>query len=181
MRRVSYLVLFVLGLAPVAAAQPKIGIEKYAAAVRETRDQAAVKALIKEMFKTSTEANPDALDKFFHPDVTIVDGNGFTKGYQAYKERSLRPQIKTMVTRPRIPNIAVGGHSVGDIYVTVSNPANVAWATYTYNFVTQIDNKETEIWGVGTMVLRKVKGQWLIAHSQSTGRPRENWGTGPTR
>lgn len=181
MRRIVYLVMFILGVPSVGLAQPKIGIEQYATAARETRDQAAVKTVIRELFKASADANPDALDKFFHPDVTVLDGSGFTKGYKTYKERSLRAQMRTMIREPKIPNIAVGGHSVGDIFVTVSNPANVAWASYTYNFVTQVDNKETEIWGVGTMVLRKVKGTWLIAHSQVAGRPRENWGKGPTR
>ncbi len=161
------LVLWAVAWAGAAAAQPRLESQPGDEKGRAARE---IEALIREMADVSGAGDPGLLDKYYAPDVIIVDRAGVTRGWARYKQTRPAQQMKTeQVDRTR----SQGGHGVGDVLVKVKG--SVAWATYTYTLTLQAQGVPKEYWGVGTAVLERRSGRWQIVQAQTVGSPRENW------
>ncbi len=157
-----------------AAAQPSLSLQSPGST---GADADAIKALLRQMTADSAKGDPNALDKYFSPNAVVIDRGGVTQGWAKYKSQQLVWQMSEVQNASQ--RIQAGGHAVGDILVNVSG--STAWTVYSFSVTTAFNGETREVWGIGSMTLLKSGGKWQVVQSQTLGRPRENWGTGPTQ
>ncbi len=172
MKKILGAAVVTAALACSAAAQPSLGEQ---GAAKPSPDQQAITALIKQMANESASADADALAKYYEPQALIVAKGGLNHGFAAYKAK-LQKEIGQMRAAARGLNAGgtlTSSHSVSE--VVVNTDGSLAWATYSYSVTANVDGQDKELWGIGTLTLRKRAGQWRIVQAQANAKPREAW------
>lgn len=125
-----------------------------------------VSAILDGISAAVAEGDIEALSQYYARDVTIIDRNGVTRGWDSYRQESLPAGLES-VAGGRGPGYLFGGPTVGGVQ------GNTAWAFYPYSLEVRTPEGTREIFGYGTMVLRYDGADWKIAHIQSAGRDRQ--------
>jgi uncharacterized protein (TIGR02246 family) len=123
-------------------------------------------AQVREFFKTYDAAfNAKDLEKLgtlYHPDVTIFEGGGIDRGWAAYRDKHLGPELKAFQNLQWAhSNIVV--HPLGDA---------AAYVTADYTIKYQTGERSVDSGGIATHVLVREQGQWKIRHSHTAARRR---------
>lgn len=126
-------------------------------------DAMAVRAIVLAHADAVQRGDVAALDTLWssEPDVMIVEGAGADIGWARYRDHHLRPELEAF-TGLQYSYDQVRTHVVDD----------VAWATFDYSLRGTLKDREIDIAGKGTMILRRTDGDWRIVHSHTSGRPR---------
>ena len=150
MKQLMQIVLFtsVLGLASgVDAAQTQ---------------QSEIAAFFKTYDAAFNAKDLDTLATLYHPDVTIFEGAGIDRGWVAYRDNHLGPELKSFQNLQwSHSNIVV--HPLGD---------SAAYVTADYAIKYQAGERVVDSGGIATHVLVKDQGQWRIRHSHTAARRR---------
>ena len=121
---------------------------------------------IREFFKVYDAAfNAKDLEKLgtlYHPDVTVFEGSGIDRGWAAYRDKHLGPELKQFQNLVWVhSNIVV--HPLGDA---------AAYVTADYSIKYQAGERAVDSGGIATHVLVREQGQWKIRHSHTAARRR---------
>jgi uncharacterized protein (TIGR02246 family) len=121
---------------------------------------------IREFFKSYDAAfNAKDLDKLgtlYHPEVTIFEGAGIDRGWAAYRDKHLGPELK-MFQNLQWAHSNIVVHSLGDA---------AAYVTAEYTLKYQNGDRTVDTGGIATHVLVREQGQWKIRHSHTATRRR---------
>ncbi len=152
MLRLLVSLLLLTAALPVAAQTPVPGDSSAAATVRA-------------VFSAAERSDFDALGRLYHPDVTIGEGSGLDRGWVAYRDHHLAPELRDYRDfRYRPYDIEV--HAIGP---------NAAYALFRYALRARTDERAMDLVGRGTMVLRRTAdGPWQVVHSQTSARTRRD-------
>lgn len=85
--------------------------------------------------------------------VTVFEQGHANYGWADYRDHHLAPELKEM------KNIK---YKLSDIRAKVAG--TTAWATFKYSISADLEKRHIESEGLGTAVLEKRGGQWLIVH-----------------
>ena len=132
-----------------------------------TGDSAGEVAKIEAWLKGYDDAfNAKDLQKlatFYHPDVTIYEGGGIDRGWAAYRDGHLGPELKAF------ENLQFG-HSDRQIQMIGER---AAYVVSTYSLKAKMGERAVDTGGLETLVLIKGDdGAWRIRHSHTSSRPR---------
>jgi ketosteroid isomerase-like protein len=105
----------------------------------------------------------DKLGTFYHPDVTIYEGGGIDRGWAAYRDGHLGPELKAF------ENLQFG-HADRQIHLIGER---AAYVVSTYTLKARVGERVIDSGGLETLVLVKGDdGAWKIRHSHTSARPR---------
>ena len=123
----------------------------------------AVRAVVLAHAEAVQRGDVAALDTLWshEPDVMIVEGAGADMGWARYRDHHLRPELAGF-TGLRYSYDQLRTHVSGDL----------AWATFDYSLAGTLNEREIDVVGKGTMILKRTGGAWRIVHSHTSGRPR---------
>jgi len=130
------------------------------AAAQDHSSGQTLKETLDQIIAAAGKGDDATLAKYQSKQMTVMDAQGFTRGADSYtaKVRSVNAQhaqLKDFRTRD----------------VAVHESGNMGWATYIYRLKAPSgDGHYQNIYGQATIIFQKVKGQWQIVHSQTTGR-----------
>lgn len=122
--------------------------------------EAAVAAVIEAVFAASEARDYAALDTLYAEDATIVEAAGIDRGWAAYRDQHLKPglaQFENFTYRPRNIDPHVG--------------EDWAWALFEYNLKLQVEGRNMNRMGRGTVVLQRRDDGWVARHMQTANRP----------
>ena len=95
--------------------------------------------------------------------IVVIESGHVEVGWQEFGEKHLKPELGIL------KNVV---YKLDDLRVRVNG--NAAWASFTYNFEADVQDRHIVSQGVGTMVLEKREGRWLIVHSHTTRVPKKD-------
>ena len=137
-----------------------------------TGEAAKIEAWLKEYDAAFNAKDLEKLGTFYHPEATIYEGGGIDRGWAAYRDGHLGPELKAF------ENLQFG-HSDRQIHVTGERSA---YAVSTYSLKAKMGDRAIDSGGLETLVLIKGDdGNWKIRHSHTSSRPRRPAGGDPTR
>ena len=123
-------------------------------------------APVREFFKTYDAAfNAKDLEKLgtlYHPDVTVFEGAGIDRGWAAYRDKHLGPELK-MFQNLQFSHSNIVVHPLGEA---------AAYATADYTLKATSGERTIDSGGIATYVLIREQGQWKIRHSHTAARRR---------
>jgi len=145
-----------LGLSPMAAfAAPdstvvaeKVAVEAQLVASASAFERHDLTAL------AGTFVNDDSL--------TIFEGGEINKGWIDYRDNHIKPELA---------DIKVVHYSLTEIVPHIDG--TTAWATFDYHIVGSTATRNFDSFGIGTAILQKIGGKWLIVHWHSTKSPKQ--------
>lgn len=136
--------------------------------VSNTAAQSGEEKLIREVLKQNMTAfatnDLAALDKIWANDeaVTVFENGHANYGWLDYRNNHLAPEMKEM------KNIK---YASSDMKLKVAN--EVAWATFKYTISGDSEGKHFDSGGLGTAILEKRGGHWVIVHWHSSAPRRQ--------
>ena len=153
-----------------AAVTKLVSQQAAATGTQNARDAAAaVEAWLKGYDAAFNAKDLDRLATFYHPDVTIYEGGGVDRGWAAYRDGHLGPELKGF------ENLQFG-HSDRQIHMLGDRSAYVV---STYFLKAKMGERVVDSGGLETLVLmRGDDGSWKIRHSHTSARPRRPAGGG---
>lgn len=154
MRKVAVLLCLLLLLAGFTSAQKGTA----------GSDTASIEKLLADYDAAFNAKDLQKLGTFYHPDVTIYEGGGVDKGWPAYRDGHLGPELKAF------ENLQFG-HSDREIHVR--DDGRTAYAISSYTLKARMGDRDVDSGGLETLVLIKgADGRWVIRHSHTSSRPR---------
>ncbi len=123
-------------------------------------DTAQVRKVVNEIARAFERGDLASLDTLYHDSVTVFEGGNVDKGWRAYRDGHLAPELDLLVERTM---------RISDLRVRLAGGS--AWATFSYSLAAVADGRPVAANGVGTMVLRKLGGRWLVVHSHTSSVP----------
>ena len=116
----------------------------------------------------------DRLGTYYHPDVTIYEGGSIDRGWAAYRDHHLGPELKQMEA-PELSHTNVTAHAL--------EGGLAAYVTSEYRLKTRIDGKDIDVSGLATLVLVRdgPDGRWRARHSHTSARRRPMPSPSPSR
>lgn len=139
-------------------------------ATARTDDEAAVRLALTQSATGFERGDLAMLNGVYANDesVTIFESGHANYGWTDYRDHHLVPEMKEFKNTK---------YTLSDIKVKIA--ANTAWATYKYALTGDVKERHIDVNGLGTAVLEKRGGNWLIVHSH-TSAPRRNPAATPT-
>ena len=129
----------------------------------QTGGSAAVETWLRAYDAAFVARDLDKLAAFYHPDVTIYEGGGVTKGWADYRDNHLGPELK------QFENLQFAH---GNVVVRMIGPDS-AYATSEYTLKATMGERQVDSGGLETLVRVKMDdGSWKIRHSHTSSRPR---------
>ena len=126
-------------------------------------EAAKIEAWLKGYDDAFNAKDLEKLGSFYHPEVTIYEGGGIDRGWAAYRDGHLGPELKAF------ENLQFG-HSDRQIHVLGDRSAYVV---STYFLKAKMGERAIDSGGLETLVLTKGDdGSWKIRHSHTSSRPR---------
>jgi ketosteroid isomerase-like protein len=98
-----------------------------------------------------------ALDTIYHEDVTVYEGGRVDRGWIAYRDGHLAPEIEGLSER-RL--------SFEDVEIRLAG--STALVTCSYTLTAQRDAEAITAHGLWTMVFRRFAGRWRLVHSHTS-------------
>lgn len=126
-------------------------------------DVDAVRETIESFARFAQAGDLEAMGRLYKPGrgVHIIEGAGVNHGWEEYRDHHLAPELAAFQDF-RYRYFAIEPVVRGD----------VAYSAFRYELSASMEGREIAVEGRGTMVLERVDGRWLIAHSHTSGRPR---------
>jgi ketosteroid isomerase-like protein len=98
-----------------------------------------------------------ALDTVYHDGVTVYEGGRVDRGWIAYRDSHLIPEIEGLSER-RL--------EFEDVEIRLAG--STALVIYSYTLTARRDGEPITAHGLGTMVFRRFAGRWRLVHSHSS-------------
>ena len=117
--------------------------------------------VIRALFAAVEHGDVAALDTLYAADVTVVEGAGIDRGWTAYRDHHLLPELERFRSFQYRPS-EVEAHSAGD----------VGWAIFRYSIRAEMGERFIDAVGRGTAILERRDGRWVVLHTQTSSRPR---------
>lgn len=151
--RAGRLLALVVGLAVLAGP----------AFAQEGRRSAALRDWLKKYDDAFNARDVRQLEAFYHPDVTIFEGGGVDRGWIAYRDQHLGPELKGF------ENLQFA-HSNVQVHMLNESAALV---TSEYSLKARVKGQPVDSGGLETLlVIRMPDGNWKIRHSHTSSRRR---------
>lgn len=130
----------------------------------QTDEVKAVTDVLTREAKAIENGDLPALDKIWAntEDVTVFESGHANYGWNDYRNTHLDPELK------EFKNTKYG---FADLRVKVDG--KTAWATFKYSLAADMGTRKIESGGLGTAVLEKRDGKWLIVHWHSSAPRRQ--------
>ncbi len=130
----------------------------------QSKDEKQVREVLAQ--NTTAFANNDmpTLDKIWAHDeaVTVFENGHANYGWPDYRNNHLAPEMKEITNTK---------YASSDIKVKISG--KTAWATFKYTISGDSDGKHFDSGGLGTAILEKRSGHWVIVHWHSSAPRRQ--------
>ncbi len=120
-------------------------------------DTARVGKVVDEIARSFERGDLASLDTLYHDSVTVFEGANVDRGWLAYRDGHLAPELEMLAERRM---------QVDDLRVRLAG--STAWATFSYRLAAVADGEPVSARGVGTLVLRRLGGRWLVVHSHTS-------------
>ena len=125
----------------------------------------SVAATVRAVFAAAERNDMAALGRLYDPNVTIGEGSGLDRGWAAYRDHHLVPELRDFRNFRYRPF---------DVEVRLTGP-RTAYALFRYALRADTAERAVDIVGRGTMVLQRGEdGRWRVVHSQTSGRARRD-------
>jgi ketosteroid isomerase-like protein len=130
----------------------------------QSKDETRIREILKQNTDSFVANDMATLDKIWANDeAVIVFENGYANyGWADYRNNHLGPEMK---------EIANTKYDSSDIKVRVSG--KMAYATFKYTISGDANGKHFDSGGLGTAVLEKRDGKWMIVHWHSSAPRRQ--------
>jgi len=157
-----------VAIAVVAMTTPAFAL----AASSRTDDGSAVREALVENAAGFERNDIARVSKVWAQDesVTVFEGGHANYGWADYRDHHLVPEMAELKNTK---------YALGDIKIRVSGDS--AWATFKYTVSADLKDKHVESAGLGTAILEKRAGRWLIVHWHSSSQRRVPAGQSPPR
>ena len=118
-------------------------------------DEDAVRAVLMQNSAAVEKADLAALDKIWANDeaVTVFENGYANYGGLDYRNNHLGQELNEFANTK---------YPLSDVKIKTSG--KTAWATFKYTFAADVGTRHSESSGLGTAVLEKRAGKWLIVH-----------------
>lgn len=150
-----------LGLVVLAAAAAACTIERgdvrTPSGEPPEADSIAVRLAMEDIARAYESGNLTLLDSLYHESVTILEEG---------RVRSGRSDYLADVVMPRISSLDERNCRLDEIRVRLAG--STAWATYRFVLGGRRDGEWIESRRLGTMILRKFQGRWLVVHMHTS-------------
>ena len=125
----------------------------------QTGDEKAVAEVLRKNADAFAKNDLATLDKIWANDeaVTVFENGHANYGWADYRNNHLAPEMKEM------KNVK---YSSSDVKVKIDG--KTAWATFKYTISGDSEGKHFDGGGLGTAILEKRGGRWLIVHWHSS-------------
>lgn len=125
---------------------------------------AAAATALRALFAAAERGDLAALDTLYAGDsLTVVEGTGIDRGWAAYRDRHLAPELKEMKNFRYRP-FDLESRASGD----------VAWVMFRYGLQGQVGGRSIDNIGRGTAILERHGERWVVRHTQTTSRARRS-------
>ena len=149
-----------LVLAVVAAV---IGFNFYGNVSAQTDEVKAVTDVLTREAQAVEKGDLAALDKIWanSEDVTVFESGHANYGWTDYRNNHLAPELREFKNTK---------YAFSNLKIKVSGA--MALATFKYTLSADFKERKTDSGGLGTAVLEKRRGKWVIVHWHSSAPPR---------
>lgn len=122
-------------------------------------DTTRVRMLIEAVADGFESGDLASLDSIYHDSVTVFEGGSVERGWPAYRDEHLAPEIRELSDR-----------RLRFDEVLVRLAGSTAWATGRYTLSATRDGERVSADGLATMVFRKRAGRWRLVHVHMSSR-----------
>lgn len=123
--------------------------------------ESQVRDVVRALFAAVERGDTAALDSLYSQDVTVMEGAGMDRGWAAYRDHHLLPELKQFRNFQYRPS-DIESHASGDH----------AWAIFRYSIRAQVGERSVDSVGRGTVILERRNGRWVVVHTHTASRPR---------
>ena len=129
----------------------------------QTADEKAVTNVLMQQAAAVEKGDLTILEKLWANDesVTVFESGHANYGWKDYRENHLGPELKEFKNTK---------YAFSDLKVKVDG--KTAWATFKYTISAEMKERKIEGSGLGTAILEKRGGKWVIVHWHSSSPPR---------
>lgn len=133
-------------------------------AAAQSKDEKQIREVLKQNTTAFAQNDMPALDKIWANDeAVIVFENGYANyGWSDYRNNHLGPEMKEM-TNVKYDSSEIKAHVAG----------KMAYATFKYTISGDSEGRHFDSGGLGTAVLEKRNGKWMIVHWHSSAPRRQ--------
>ena len=130
----------------------------------QTNDEKLVREVLTQNMTAFANNDMPTLDKIWANDeaVTVFENGHANYGWLDYRNNHLAPEMKEM------KNVK---YASSDLKLKLAD--KMAWATFKYTISGDLDGKHFDSGGLGTAILEKRGGRWLIVHWHSSAPRRQ--------
>ncbi len=141
-----------------------VGIGFVGTASAQSKDEMLVRRVLTQNTTAFAENDMPTLDKIWANDeaVTVFENGSANYGWADYRNNHLGPEMKEFTNTK---------YSSSDVKVKVSG--KTAWATFKYTISGDSAGKHFDSGGLGTAILEKRGGLWVIVHWHSSAPRRQ--------
>ena len=133
----------------------------YQASGQAAAGEDQVRDVVRALFAAVERGDIAALDSLYAPDVTVVEGAGIDRGWTAYRDHHLLPELQQFRNFQYRPS-EIEAHTAGDH----------GWAIFRYSIRAEMGERSIDAVGRGTAILERRDGRWVVRHTQTASRPR---------
>ena len=139
------------------------GLHLTSAISAQNNEVKAVREILTQEAQAVEKGDLAALDKLWAntEDVTVFESGHANYGWRDYRENHLGPELKLFKNTK---------YAFSDLKVKVDG--KTAWATFKYTISAEMKERKIEGSGLGTAILEKRSGKWVIVHWHSSSPPR---------
>ena len=121
----------------------------------QSNDEIQVREVLTQNTTAFAQNDMPTLDKIWANDeaVTVFENGSANYGWLDYRNNHLGPEMKEITNTK---------YSSSDVKVKISG--KTAWATFKYAISGDSDGRHFDSGGLGTVILEKRNGKWVIVH-----------------
>ncbi len=145
----------ILSVALVSLIAVCVATVMYEVATAQNNDATSVRNVLQQNTAAFARNDLATLDRIWANDesVTVFENGHANYGWRDYRDNHLAPEMAEMKNTK---------YALTDIVPHVAG--NTAWATFKYTIAADIGTRRVEGSGLGTAVLEKRAGRWVIVH-----------------
>ncbi len=140
-----------------------VALSFYTTVSAQTNEEKAVMDVMQKEAAAVEKGDLAALDNLWANDesVTVFESGHANYGWKDYRDSHLGPELKAFKNTK---------YAFSDMKIKVSGA--MALATFKYTLSADFKERKIDSGGLGTAVLEKRKGKWVIVHWHSSAPPR---------
>ena len=133
-------------------------------AAAQSKDEKQVREVLTQNTRAFAQNDMPTLDKIWANDeaVTVFENGSANYGWADYRNNHLGPEMKEITNTK---------YSSSDVKVKIAG--KMAWATFKYNISGDSAGRHFDSGGLGTAILEKRGGRWVIVHWHSSAPRRQ--------